>query len=363
MHPTDPIQATTHPDPYPYYRKLARERPLYYDDELKLWVASAPASIHAVLGHPAARVRPAAQLVPPALRDGPAGLLFGRFARMRDDAGHANLKPLLADCLRALAAPPPCWPAPPRTLPALDDFLLDAPVYAMAGRLGLAPHAMPACAHDVRQFRAALGPAASAGQLAAGHAAATRLQSGMIAHLDAQADGTPLAQLRDRAARAGIAPAEIAANLAGLLFQSCEAGAGLIGNTLVALGRAPGLAAAARRDAALCQCAAARTAQQDPPVHNTRRYLDVPILLDGHSLPAGATVLLVLAAAGAAEPGDAPWTFGAGRHACPGGSTALQSAGQAVAHLLGGGLAPATLLHGLNYLPLPNARVPRFSVA
>lgn len=362
MHPADPIQAVTHPDPYPYYRTLARERPLYYDPALGLWVASSPSLIHAVLAHRAARVRPAAEPVPRALGDDAAGLLFSRFVRMRDDAAHAGLKPLLVDCLQALpCGRAPCWPAAPHTLPELDAFLFDAPVYAMAGRLGLAQPAIAACTRDVRLFRAALGLAATADQLAAGHAAAARLQAAMMEHLHAQADDAPLALLRSRAAQQGFEPAEVAANLAGLLFQSCEAGAGLIGNTLAALGRDPGLCAAARRDAALCLHAAAHTARHDPPVHNTRRYLDAPMSLDGQVLPAGATVLLVLAAAGAAAPGDAPWTFGAGPHACPGRTPALQAAGQAVAFLLDAGLEPAALTQKLGYWPLPNARVPRFA--
>ncbi|HYG41590.1 MAG TPA: cytochrome [Bordetella sp.] len=366
MLPADPIQAVTHPDPYPYYRMLAHERPLYHDPTLNLWIASTPAWISAVLDHGDARVRPAQEPVPPALRDGAAGLLFGRFVRMRDGPGHAGLKPLLADCLLALRpAASPCWPALPRGLPALDDFLDDAPVYTMARHLGLAQQAVQACAHDLRRFRAALDPAAGADSIAAGHAAAARLQSTLIAHLDAQADGTPLGRLRNRAARAGIEPAVIAANLAGLLFQSCEAGAGLIGNTLVALGRNPALAAQARHDGGVCLRMASHAARHDPSVHNTRRYLRAPIALGGHVLPAGATVLLVLAAAGALQPGerDTPWTFGAGRHACPGHAPAIHAAGLAVAHLLHGGLDPAALVPGLRYRPLPNARVPRFGEA
>ncbi|MBV7481995.1 cytochrome P450 [Bordetella sp. BOR01] len=364
MPPTDPIQAVTHADPYPYYRMLARDRPLYHDPALDLWIASTPALIRAVLDHSAARVRPAQEPVPQALHDGAAGLLFSRFVRMSDGPGHAGLKPLLADCLLALSpTATPCWPAMPRDLPALDDFLFDAPVYAMARHLGLAQQVAPACARDVRQFRAALRPAATADNVAAGHAAAARLQATLAALLETQAGGTPLAVLRGRAAQAGIEPDVIAANLAGLLFQSCEAGAGLIGNTLVALARDPVTAAAARQDTRECLRMAAHTAQYDPPVHNTRRYLCAPIPLDGHVLPAGATVLLVLAAAGIEQPGAIPWTFGAGRHACPGHAPAIQSAGQAVSRLLQGGLDPAQLLGGPHYRPLPNARVPYFAAA
>ena len=73
MPPTDPIAAVTHADPYPYYAALARERPLYRDDTLNLWVASSPQAIAQVLAHPAARVRPPAEPVPRGLCPGPAG--------------------------------------------------------------------------------------------------------------------------------------------------------------------------------------------------------------------------------------------------------------------------------------------------
>ena len=68
MPPTDPIAAVTHADPYPYYAALARERPLYRDDTLNLWVASSPQAIAQVLAHPpprpAARRTRAARPVP-----------------------------------------------------------------------------------------------------------------------------------------------------------------------------------------------------------------------------------------------------------------------------------------------------------
>ncbi|GAB1578223.1 cytochrome [Bordetella petrii] len=361
MQPTDPLSAVAHPDPYPYYRALARGRPLYRDDALGLWVACAPAVIRVLLDEPAARVRPVQEPVPPALQDGAAGALFGRFARMIDGPRHAALKPLLEALLAEPAPRPPAhWPPVPDSPASLDRFLFDAPVYAQAGRLGLPDAEAAPCARDVAQFRAALRAAAWPADIAAGHAAAARLRHRLLAHLRRQSAATPLAALRRRAAGTGIDDETLAANLAGLLFQSCEAGAGLIGNTLVALGRDPARAAAARADERLCLQAAADCARLDPPVHNTRRYLARPLILADTALPAAATVLLVLAAAAMAHAGAAPWTFGAGRHACPGRTPALQAAGLAVAHLLRAGLDVAALARAFRYLPLPNARIPQF---
>ena len=99
--PADPLAAVTHRDPYPYYRRLVRERPFYFDSGLKLWVASSADAVREVLDHPDARVRPLAQPVPSALAGSAAGDLFGRLIRMNDGAAHAALKAIV---LRRLAA-------------------------------------------------------------------------------------------------------------------------------------------------------------------------------------------------------------------------------------------------------------------
>lgn len=62
--PTDPLQAVTHADPYPYYATLARDRPLYRDTRLGLWVATDPRLIRDIMCHPAARVRPSPSQCP-----------------------------------------------------------------------------------------------------------------------------------------------------------------------------------------------------------------------------------------------------------------------------------------------------------
>ena len=56
---SDPVQAATAPDPYPYYAALRAADPLHYDERLKLWVAAGSAAVCAVLQHPALHVRPA----------------------------------------------------------------------------------------------------------------------------------------------------------------------------------------------------------------------------------------------------------------------------------------------------------------
>ena len=148
MPPTDPIAAVTHADPYPYYAALARERPLYRDDTLNLWVASSPQAIAQVLAHPAARVRPPAEPVPRGLCPAPPAL-FGRFVRMNDSAEHARLKTLLRAYIDSQPAPDlnGAWPLPRIDAAGVDRYLTLAPVYAQAAFMGLPPdvhaHAQP----------------------------------------------------------------------------------------------------------------------------------------------------------------------------------------------------------------------------
>ena len=217
--------------------------------------------------------------------------------------------------------------------------------------MGLPPDVHGTCAADIADFIAALPATADAARIERAHRAAERLQARML--LSARAPGREtLRRLRQDCAQAGIGMDLLAANLAGLLFQSCEAGAALLGNALVLAGRR-GLRRAPTPDAA--RELVAETLRTDPPIHNTRRFLADEI----RRWPAHRrrqTVLLVLAAAALAQP-DTPWTFGrwatpvpartwraAMRRArCPSAARRRRRARLAARH---------------RYRPLPNARLP-----
>ena len=175
-------------------------------------------------------------------------------------------------------------------------------------------------------------------------------------HLAGQHASPALHRLCTDAAQAGIARESLAANLAGLLFQSCEAGAGLLGNALVMAGRRRTPAAITPEDA---EALIDEVVRHDPPLHNTRRFMAEPAQIGGERIEAGQTVLLVLAAATMIQP-EAGWTFGAHNHACPGGLPARRHAADALVHLLRAGVDPSTLAARFRYRALPNARVPQF---
>jgi hypothetical protein len=136
------------------------------------------------------------------------------------------------------------------------------------------------------------------------------------------------------------------ANLLGLLMQSYEATAGLISNSLVALTEQQ-LWPTLRADPRLCLPLVAEVVRYDAPVQNTRRFIHADCEIAGIALPAGSTVLLLLAAAGRDEsvypqpeqfrldrPAQVNLTFSSGTHKCPGQQLALQISAVAIEFLL-----------------------------
>jgi cytochrome P450 len=158
------------------------------------------------------------------------------------------------------------------------------------------------------------------------------------------------------------------ANRVGFLFQAYDATAGLIGNTLVALGRDPDLRSGADLGAVV-----AEVVRFDPPVQNTRRFLAADGVVAGVPMKAGDAILVVLAAANhdasvnphpeRFDPGRRErtvFTFGAGPHACPGETLATAIARAGVDALLAAGTEPERTLEGFTYRPSSNTRVPAF---
>ncbi|HYP83546.1 cytochrome P450 [Variovorax sp.] len=385
--PSDVLAAVTHPDPYPFYSRLRAGPPLVYEPRLRLWIASRADVVHAALMHAALRVRPETQPVPPAIAGQPAGALFGRLVRMNDGPAHDALKPLLRDALAgvdedaARQAAAEAAAALQAEALGLNDWCVALPVCAVASLLGFAPHQWPALWRATRGFVAALSPLSTAAQLQAASESATRL----LGCFDAGARdgaGCPASPLAHLLEQARIAPGEarqaLLANLAGLLSQTCEATAGLLGNGFVALSREPGLYRGFTTGRIGADAIMAEVARHDPSTQNTRRFVtsgDDRVELAGTALRAGDTVLLVLAAASrdpvlwpepdrfvVDRPARALPGFGHGQHACPGQKLALWIAGAALALWRDGRHhpppgSPPVLAH---YRPSLNLRLPVF---
>ncbi len=388
MNPTNPIAAVTHRDPYPYYSTLVDGPPLAFDTSLGLWVASRAASVTAVLGHPACRVRPLDAPVPPALRGTTAGALFGDLVRMNDgalrhdvpkQALRAAFAPIDVEALRERAEQLAGGRRlrAPHDADALNAWCLTVPVCAVADLLGFDDAQLDDIAALVVDFVAALSPLSDDAALARASEAARQLLDRMterVARTRAQ-DGSWVAAIQQAARAAGWhASGALVANLVGLLSQTCEATAAWLGNVLVAWD-ATG-AERALPDAATLDAFVAEVGRFDAPVQNTRRFVASRTTIEGVTVDAGAAILVVLAAANRDPavhrepnrllPGRAPgpnFGFGTGPHGCPGERIARAvTAGAFGAWLRAGGEAPRDRLVW-NYRASTNVRMPKFEAA
>jgi cytochrome P450 len=379
--PGSPIAAVTHPDPYPYYASLVRERPLYRDEALGLWVASSAGAVTAVLSSALCRVRPPAEPVPRALEGTAAGEVFRRLVRQNEGAAHTPMKPAISAALAALdpariaehareCAGRLASDLRPETTPErVADFAFRLPAHVVAQALGASVAMLPEVATWTDDLVRAFAPDAAADVIARGDAAVSRLRETFAALV--AAPGTLMAELATSARRAGASDADaVVANGVGFLTQAYEATAGLIGNTLVALARDPQLEELLRsgRGQTLGE-----VSRHDSPVQNTRRFLAEGGVIAGQRMTAGDAILVVLAAANR-DPlanGDPArfdpfradrktFTFGLGRHGCPGEAFALAIASAGVRQLLAVGVKPAALLTRMRYRPAANTRIPLF---
>jgi cytochrome P450 len=298
--------------------------------------------------------------VPAALVGTAAGEVFGQLVRMNDGPAHASLKPAIAHALarfdgHRVADEARRWAEHlaqelrPEADPArIEDFAFRLPVYVVASLLGVPGDLLPQTAASVDDFVRAVAPGATAEHVRNGATAADAL-------LDA----------------VGRPDGAMAANRVGFLSQAYEATAGLIGNTLVALGRHPAL-----RARVLLRAVVREVVRHDPPVQNTRRFFAAAGPLAGERVAPGDTVLVILAAANR-DPASNPdpdrfdpfraaprmFTFGAGVHACPGERLAVAIARAAIERLLAAGIALAPLAGPTTYRASANARIPLFGAA
>lgn len=298
------------------------------------WVIARPPDVTAALASPALTVVAADSRGAPLAGD--ARRLQARMARFCDFPQHARRRELVEELLPAvpgLQAAAAQW-----TTAGLWDrtgvfdvmpLARTVPVVVLAAGLGVPAAALTPVASLVGRLSDALAPSLSPLSAAPG-------------------DGDEAAgELMAALAAVGPWDDEQVAAAAGLLFQARDATAALIGAALLAQ-QVP-----ADRDAAASIEWALR---HDAPVQCTRRTADVDVQLGGVTVPRGAPVWVVLAAAEKGPPSQ-PATFGAGPHACPAAAHAVALACGVLSALRTGAwqLVPG---QPVGYEPRPNLRLP-----
>ncbi|ATB38515.1 cytochrome p450 oxidoreductase [Cystobacter fuscus] len=373
--PTDPYQAVTHPDPYPYYASLCARGGLQRIAGFEPWIAADAATVRAVLTSEACRVRPQAEPVPSHLLGSPAGALFGRLVRMNDGAPSAAVKQALASALptvmRAVDAESRRWSArlfsEPR-LSLLPEKALQLPVFVLGCLLGFPEEFL---AESVREVDAYVRSVTQPGARTEGALGAVRLVERVTACLQAKPRAPELlGAFSSRMREEGGALEALVPNAVGLLTQAYEATAGLLGAALLAFARMPALREQLARGECSIDDVVREAARHESPIQNTRRFIHACATVANQELEAGATVVVVLAAANRdprvnpqpdvflpRRPERQTFTFGLGAHACPGRELAVTMVSAAVERVLASGLELTPLSKSITWRASTNARI------
>lgn len=385
MNAINAVTAATHPAPYAYYAGLVSGPPLFFDAELRLWVAARAMVVTEVLDNPHCRVRPALEQVPRALAGLPVGDIFGHLVRMNDGGKHALPKIALRQALARIdpARVDACACKAARILNDTHDlrsagafsaWAHSLPMYIVASLLGFNDAALPKIDAWMAAFVGSLSPLSSGEQITHGAEAAQALLDSFAA---LAMEGSLLGIVHEEAQIAGWtnSPA-ILANCIGLLSQTYDATAGLIGNSIVALLTQPGLEETVRDEPSAVTALVHEVSRFDPPVQNTRRFVVQSTSIAGIDLAPGDVILLSLAAASRdpqanARPGEfllerpdrRVFAFGHGVHACPGQALASSIATAGISALLQTGVPLRGRAIDWTYRASLNGRIPLFTSA
>jgi cytochrome P450 len=334
-----PITAVTAEDPYPYYARLAVERPLHFDGDLNCWVAASTGVVEAVLNNDAFHVRPPGDVVPSTMRGSALGQLFSRMVRMTDGAAHTPRRRDAEQLLESINVAAIASALPDLRTAPLDPLMFAFPSRAIATLMGLAPRDVDGIETYARALARAIAPGALPETVAPASSAVDALSA------------TLAERFPDEQQRYGAI---------GLFFQTYDGTAGLIGNTLYQLANAqPAITARIVQDAPTLAGFVGEVARLDPPVHNTRRFAATEIAIDDALVRENESVLVLLAAGNydSAAAGRS-FTFGAGIHACIAARLAIAIASVAVKALVAAGVDLATI-ERTGFYPSLNVRVPR----
>ncbi|KRP69606.1 cytochrome P450 [Pseudomonas paralactis] len=376
-----PFEAATHADPYAYYSRLRQQGALLFDAELGVWMASGASVVEAILEHPDCLVRPLHEPIPAALLQGAAGDVFGRLMRMNEDAQHQCPRRVIEPTLASMGRQDISGIVA-LVIEALDisgdnpnQWMFTVPVSVIATMMGFTSSQLQEVAQLTRDFVACLSPLSDEAQLSKAHCGAARLSHMFQALLnnDDKGSGVLGRLYSDYEVSAWKDDDALIANLIGLLSQTCEATAGLIGNTLIAFQRNPDLFEGKQATPTLVAEWVAEVARYDSPVQNTRRFVAKRCTIGDSVLEAGDTILLLLAAANrdpCANPDPDSFllkraqrrtlSFGSGRHQCPGQPLALAVASEVISAFLHRQPGSNACAYRWRYLPSLNGRIPRF---
>jgi cytochrome P450 len=383
----NPIEAATSQDPYPFYAELVSTKPFYFDEQLQMWIASSASAVSAVLSHEHCKVRPHSETIPKGLLGSDAGEIFGALMRMSDGSMHCPLKKsilqaaspdVVTECRQLsirMATSFLQGVSPASFVSVVRRMMFELPVYVVSAMLGIPESDWLSLVPEVSAFVSGITPTATAEQTVVGNCAARVLSQRLEeATSRKQYAGMLLDAFTKLCTEKGIGRNSIAANAVGFLFQTYEATAALIGNSIRILANNPHLVSELGRNRTLLRRFIQEVLRFDPPVQNTLRYVFEDANLEGKHSPNGAQILILLAAANRdpahfTNPNEFDllrsdafsFAFGLDRHECPGQSFVYEIAAASLETLLLSRSFPwEQFARPLRYRPSVNTRVPLY---
>jgi len=365
----NPLLPEHHRDPYPFYRALRAEHPVYFHELLQMWILTRHADVTAVLRDPRfssdrSKIRIAALRLPPVrdeLREIAAAL--ERTMLFADPPAHTRLRTLVSkaftprviesyrgriqeivDALleRAEAT---------RRLEVMRDLAYPLPLTVIAEILGVPPDQQPAFKRWSDDLAVLLDPFVPAPVFERAQESAREMHA-YLCSVFAERRRRPRHDLVSRlvlAEEAGdlLSESELFAICALVLGGGHETTTNLIGNGVLTLLRHPQERRRLQSDPALIETAVNEFLRYESPVQFTGRTATTDCELDGKRIAAGDFVVLGLGAANRdpaafADPErldigrreNRHLAFGVGIHSCLGGRLACIEAGIAIATLL-----------------------------
>lgn len=348
-------------DPYALYHEMRTQAPVHYDHAQGLWGVYTYTHCETVLNHRAAVVPLAPSFF--------AGLSYeadqiGRhLARLSDGPAH-DARRQAAHTLLSRWQPPDVGNLlvcllgdSPGEIDWVEQVSMVLPSLALLVGLGFSREVAMTITHVLPDLVRIMLPAKTPADARAINRAVGQVLPFVRLYL------------RQHAVGAGCA-AEILylSNLLGLLIQSHEAGRGLLCNALVQATRQNIVAGSHAAYIPFVR----ETLRFDPPIHHTRRTLTADVSLGTVTVPAGATVLVMLASAnrdaqyfGAPDIFDPvrersiPYlTFGVGAHRCLAEHVSIDLAARALHTLYSCYTHVHLLEQSVQYAPRTNVRLP-----
>jgi len=372
-----PLNANQHENPYDWYDSLLRKQPFGFDPALKLWIAADADSVTAVLEAEQLQVRPSSEPIPIGLIGTPAGEVFGGLVRMREGEYHHRLKNIIIGAIASADMQQVQQKAFTFTSQGLrchnkiNDLMFTIPAMVVASLCGFTNDSLPEMTGLIAEFVLCIPASASSEQQARASRAAEQLLMRYSSQFECVKKGMFLAPLLHAAVVDDLPNrAALITNSIGLLSQTYDATAGLIGNALLAAQRYP----QSFNEASLKDFLE-EVARFDAPIQNTRRFAAAPFRWRDQEIATGETILLLLAAANRdlrANPqadefipgrtNSRCFTFSHGRHRCPGQQLAIAIASGFIDALQQHNVGAIDALRCTGYRASGNARIPELTL-